>query len=667
MVFGLGALARIDTALAFGRWTVLAALVLGAMGWATARRRSQGGAFGAALIVWACAGWWAGEVRVGHVTPTAPVFADGAGVVEGWVARIDPGEDTQRYTLVVTHLTPAEPVSLATPRRIRVHAEPGAAQLGDDLRAAVRLRPPPGPAVPGAYDFARTAFFARLDAVGRISGDVSARPAPKDAPIAQRLAAWRGQMASRLSEAGGAGYGGVVAALVVGDRSGIPEGVTQRLRAAGLSHILAISGLHLALVAGGVYAGVWKGLAAVPRLAQAHDLRKPAALAGLLAAVAYLIASGASISTQRAFIMAAIAFLAILVSRRALTLHSVGVAALAVLALTPESAATPGFQMSFAAAAALVAAFQSARTRRGPAHSRRPVPQVARFFGGLSATSLIAGAATGPIAAWHFGRIAVYGLLANIAAMPVFSLLAMPFAVAAGALAPLGLHGPFAAVSGWALSVVDAIAGLTAGAPGALRPVASGPPLAFAAIWVGLLGAIALRRGRWRALVIGLVTAAACSQLTPPPDVWISPTGRVIAHGAHGLTEVGGDPRRDGYGADVFARRVGLLYAQSASVAPNADDCDVDGCRITLKGGRTLVVAHTFSAALDDCSRADAVLLAGRTPQRLAARCPPGRVLGPWDGPYGIAQSAWVTQTGWRTREAGAEARAWRPINRSDE
>ena len=133
------------------------------------------------------------------------------------------------------------------------------------------------------------------------------------------------------------------------------------LRGSNLAHLLAISGLHMGLLTGVVFACVRLGLALLPDVALRLPVKKIAAVAALLAGAGYLALSGASIATQRAFIMAAAIFGAVLVDRPALTLRAVALAALAVLLWRPVSLLGPGFQMSFAATTALIAVI--ARTK----------------------------------------------------------------------------------------------------------------------------------------------------------------------------------------------------------------------------------------------------------------------------------------------------------------
>jgi len=155
---------------------------------------------------------------------------------------------------------------------------------------------------------------------------------------------------------------------------------------------------------------------------------------------------------ERAAITAAVAFIAILVDRQAISLRTLAVAALIILAIQPEAAVAPGFQMSFAATAALVALAEG---------WPRPVKEISTpwwirwpqagmtWLAASVAASLVAGLATAPFAMQHFNRVAVWGLPANLLVAPLSSFVIMPFLAIGALLEPLGLGVPFLAVAGW--------------------------------------------------------------------------------------------------------------------------------------------------------------------------------------------------------------------------
>lgn len=299
----------------------------------------------------------------------APVILEETGptLVEGWVQEIEPGRKGVRLLIKVhsvSGLSDSEwPELVRLTHTSRLEVAPGRF-----VRCWSMLRPPPGPAMPGEYDFRRQAWFAQLGAVGYVQGRCrgGALGAPSDlaGQAALRLGALRRNLALYVKEAAGDRAGGFAAALVSGDRSFMSAEDSEALRAAGLFHIVSISGLHLSIVGGLVFLLVKRALVFVEPIALRVPVQKPAAIVALIACLAYLVISGAAVETQRSFIMAAIVFGAIIFDRAAISLRTFAIALMAVVLLQPESVVTPGFQMSFAATGALIAAFEIWRNKR---------------------------------------------------------------------------------------------------------------------------------------------------------------------------------------------------------------------------------------------------------------------------------------------------------------
>ena len=459
--------------------------------------------------------------------------------VEGRIIGLDRSmSDRPRVLIdrVVIHgLDPAR-----TPARVRVSLDPSTPeevlQPGLRVLGQARLSPPAAPAEPGGFDFRRMAWFERIGAVGYARTPMLETEG-SDASGLHQLAFRLRMAASAHIQARVAGQNGAfAAAILTGDRSGIDRGVEAALRDSNLYHIVSISGLHMTLLAAAVFAIVRYGLALVPWLALNWPLKKLAAVAALAAGAAYLFVSGADVPTQRAYVMTATVLVAVLVDRPAITLRAVALAALIVLAVAPESLIGAGFQMSFAATVALVAAFEALRRQawwQATQADRRW--RFAKPVLGVAMTSLVAGTATAPIAAFHFNTLSQYGLLANLLAVPAMGVLVMPAAVVAILAAPLGLDWlPFQVV-GWGMGYVIAVAELVAGFGGAMAGVKAGPGASLGLMTLGgLVVALWRGRGRWAGLApaaLGALLWAAHDR----PDLLIAESGRLFGF----VTEAG--------------------------------------------------------------------------------------------------------------------------------
>ncbi len=450
----------------------------------------------------------------------------------------------RRYTIAVEQTS--DPRIGRPPERVRILARGGhePVPIGDRITGLARLQPPSGPALPDTFDFAFNAYFNNLGAFGFFLGPPEADSAEQEGSAgvaaafpALWLARLREGIAQRIRAALPGEAGAFASALTVADRRAMSEESVEALRASGLAHVLAISGLHMALVAGTVFLAVRFGFGLFPTFAQAFAVKKLAAVSALLVATAYLLISGASVSTQRAWLMLAIMLLAVLIDRPALTLRNVALAAICIILVTPSAVTGPGFQMSFAATAALVATYswwRRRRTDRGRANASRHLGLsgiVLVFFLGLAVTSLVAGLATAPFAIYHFHRIAAYGLLANLAAMPIVTLVVMPMGLVSVIAMPLGLeYWPLQAM-GAGLEAVLYVARTVEGLGGMVVTgrMANG---VFLGLIAGLL-ILVLARSWLRYFGLPIVALALIAQAVVPgrgdADLLIAEDGRLVA------------------------------------------------------------------------------------------------------------------------------------------
>ena len=482
------------------------------------------------------------------------------GPIEGRIVAIDrSASDALRLTLDQVHLDQVAP--WRTPERVRVSLHGKGPQLAPQPGARVmttgHLSPPQGPAEPGGFDFRRHAWFQQLGAVGytRVPVLVSA-PAPENR-AGVRVLSVRMAISERVRAVLPGDTGGFAAAVTTGDRSGISQDALQSLRRSNLAHLLAISGLHMGLLAGFVFAALRLGLAAVPRLALRWPTRKLAALGALVAGFGYLLLSGGNVATERAFIMVAVALCALLVDRRALSLRAVAMAALIVLFLRPEALLGPGFQMSFAATTALVAVFGWLRDA-----PLGPAPQWAKPVLGVLISSAVAGAATAPIGAAHFNTMAHYGLVANLVSVPLMGAVVIPAAVAALFLSLVGAEALGLHVMGWALDWILGVAAWVSGLEGAVGQVVSPanwvlPVLALGALWVVLWQG----RARWLGVAPAAIALALWGQVQRP-QVLVADNGGLVGV----LTEQGralSKPKGSGFVAGIWLENDGDGAAQA--------------------------------------------------------------------------------------------------------
>jgi competence protein ComEC len=507
----------------------------------------------------------------------------------------------------------------------------GSVGIGEAVTLRATLQPPPEPIEPGGFDFARQAWFHRLGATGYATSKVT--PLGEAPSPSWELAAWarvdllRAAVNTRVRAALSGETGEIAVALITGERGGISKQMNEAMRDSGLAHILSISGLHMVIMAGTVYWLVRALLALLPGLALRYPIKKWAACSALVAASFYLALSGAAVPTIRSWIMMSIVLIAVMLDRPALTMRNVALAALAILIVAPESLFEPSFEMSFAAVIALVALYEWL-SERGRLGLRDVSPlwaalqRGASLVGGAAATTLVAGTAIAPFALYHFHRMTHYGLIANLIAAPLVSLLVMPMALLSLIAMPFGLERWPLQAMGLGIDLMVASGQWVASWPGAVSVL---PRISGVALVLIVLGGLWLCLWQTRARALGLVIAAAGLALAPQgqrPDVLIERTGDTAALRSTSGSLVFPPATAASYSADNWLLADGDERPAAAAIDEGVFRCDSLGCIGVVKGKTVALVRHS-GALEEDCRLADIVI----APFTIGRRCRAARVI----------------------------------------
>jgi competence protein ComEC len=588
---------------------------------------------GAAMVLPLLAGRWplaalAGMVLAGFALSgvrthqvAAPVLERPYwGAVEGRVAGLSRSEaDAPRVLLDQVYLPGIAPDR--TPALVRVSllglVPEGVLDPGARITVQARLSPPAPPAEPGAFDFRRAAWFDRLGGVG-YSRDPVLRAGPPGPPdLHVRVFAARMAIADYLRAAIPGPSGAFAAAIVTNDRSGIDPVLNEALRASNLSHLLSISGLHMGLLTGFVFVFVRSGLALVPALALRLPTKKIAAAVAMAMGAGYLVLAGFDVPTERSFVMAAVMLGAVMLDRPAISMRSVAYAALIVLVRRPESLADAGFQMSFAATAALVGVFHDLKASPVWQALQQDRFRLLRAPVMLCTTSLVAGSATAPYAAFHFNRMANWGLVANLLAVPLMGVVVMPAGVVAGLLWPFGLDGIPLWVMGKGIDAILWVAHAVASFPGSVGMVKAGGPAVLPLMTLGGLLMLLWRGASGR--LAGLALAGLALVLwagTPRPGLLVSGDGRLVGIlGPDGRAlNVG---KGHGFEAESWLENDGDTAGQEIAASRPVAERRRGYLRGSLPDGTTVVWRGRDAVSQFDC-RPGTVLVAP------AVRRPPG-------------------------------------------
>ncbi len=578
----------------------------------------------AALLI----GFCVAKIRTQIVA--APVLGHRLGptAIDGLVESAEPHGKGAR--LLLSHLSIAGLVPDETPARVRISQRYGTEILKPGVRVHLTavLLPPPDPAAPGDYDFGRWAYYEQIGAVGyaygkpHLTGDGEAGWFDGSARWLEGL---RAIITARILSVIPGEEGAISAALITGERGAISQDDQDAYRDSGLSHVLSISGLHLAL-AGGIFFWVMRALlATIPWIALQYPIKKWAAVAALAGAGFYYLISGGGAAAQRSFIMLALMFAAILADRPALTMRNVALAAGLILLFAPESLIEPGFEMSFGAVIGLIALaeWDAARKMRKP----RDLPptwlgRLGRYALDVVLASLVAGIATAPFAIYHFDRASQYGVLANLAALPIVGFVIMPAATAAMVLMPFGLDRWALIVMGHGVAGMTWVARTVAALPGAATLVPAWPEIAVLLAVLGGLW-ICFWRKRWRWL--GLAPVAVGLLLTgsnTPPDILVSRDAGTVATRASDGRLAFLRPPSDDYAAESWLRRSGDSRRPEQAVGTVAGGirCDTLGCIARRRGGEDVAFVLRAEALGEDC--AQAVIVVSAVPVRERCKGP---------------------------------------------
>ncbi|MFY9835246.1 MAG: ComEC/Rec2 family competence protein, partial [Xanthobacteraceae bacterium] len=545
-------------------------------------------------------------------------FSASGVTVAGFVELREESQHTDRFVLRVDRIEGGR--MDVKPERVRLSVKRGIAPApGSYVEVKALLDPPLQPLEPGSYDFARDLFFQGIGASGFARGAIKVIAARRVEGPLQRADAFvqrmRDAIDARIRAVLPGDRGAIAAMLINGRRDTIATNVYDALFVSGIGHVLSISGYHMAVVAGLIFFVVRAFFALIPGLADRAPIKKWAPFAALMVTGFYLVLSGNQVATQRSFIMIAVVLLGVLFDRPTLTMRTLTVAAMLVLLFAPESVVHPSFQMSFAATLALIAGYERGalklRASADSSFSARAAFWGVNEIAGLTVASLLGGVATTPYAAYHFHRIAPYGVLANLLAMPIVSAWVMPMGILGVVALPFGLDAEFWRQMGYGIEWMDAVGLWVASLPGAFGRVTlfgSGPLLLATAglLVVGLLKTPL----RFSGFVLAAL-AAVWAAFTPVPDVLVGADGRTFAvRGPDGrlvFHHSGGDTfairewlAADADGRDVHDRGLGVGIA-----------CDPSGCVGKLAGGGLVAYGLEPDAFEEDCRRA-AIVIAAR-------------------------------------------------------
>lgn len=534
------------------------------------------------------------------------------GEVRGTLTRLEQSDKGWRVTIDrpnVEKLTPDETPS-SVRLNIRGRNKPDV-RVGDVVSLRAGLLPPSGPVMRGGFDFARFFFFRDIGAVGYGLPPITRIEKATQQPPILDVQQTRADIAERLQEQLGARVGAVAAALMIGDRTAISDNVLDAMRISNLSHILAISGMHMALITGLVFFAVRYALVLLPPTQHSPHNKKVAAALGLLCGAVYLVLADYPISAVRAFVMVALLLGAVLLDREVQPMRSLAWAAMLLLLYNPANVLEPGFQLSFMATMGLIAWYEVARTKKmdelaeDETRSHKSFwRRVGIYLGAIMLTTLVAELVTTPLVIYHFNNASFYGVVANLIVMPIVAFVVMPCVVLTYLLWATPLADFTIMVMGYGIEVMLIVADYIRTLPYAEQflPAPNGWWIALASF--GLVW-LCLMRERWRFWGLPLTVLGVLPILLhQTPDFYISQDRGQIALKLEGeLQMVKG--RGNSFAPRQWANGNGRT---TLAEYKGEKECDAVGCVYTTLGKRVGVYEDYKIVPKGYCPKLDVLL-----------------------------------------------------------
>ena len=540
---------------------------------------------------------------------------------------------------------------------------------GDRIKILALLNPPSPPVAPGAFDFQRYLYFQKIGAVGfvynqpeiveQLKGDSAS------SIMSIRLDNLRAKITARVSARLEYPASSVAVALITGQRKMMKQGDLEALRGAGLAHMLAISGLHLGLVAGVFFFFSRLIMVSFMGFTLRYPVKKIAAAIAFIGALSYMALVGAPVTTQRAMIMTGIVLIAVMMDRTAISLRLVALAAFIVLVLAPEVLLSASFHMSFAAVTALIAVYQSLKPTLSRFYrSTGLLRKVALYFMGVCLTSLIASTATAPFALYHFQRFALFGLAGNFAAVPLMAFLVMPMAVFALLLMPLGLDFiPLYFMEVGINGILD-IAHWVFALEGSVTHIEIWPLAALLCFVVaGLCLVLIIGRGKIMALPLALAGILFIGSFEPP-NILIAASGKLSSFRTQGHALYASTRSNDRFTLENWERFAGLEEGEAlrwptegSALENDALLCGEGGCHLLIDHTKIAFSKHPYGLQ-EDCQWAD-ILIANYPVKDWECASP--HVIDKFDTWRSGAHGVWIAKGGTINIKHANQSRGNRP------
>ncbi|MDR0288648.1 MAG: ComEC family competence protein [Rickettsiales bacterium] len=510
--------------------------------------------------------------------------------------HLDPEKNTQIPASRASHIA-LDNIRIS----VRTKVEKGI-KIGDQVKLSAKLFPPKIAPSEYAYDFARIAYYQKISATGFATSKVALHKKAKVRKFQEYIESFRQYIYENLQRNIKKPHADIISALLIGKKDGIDKKTMDAIRDSGIAHLFAISGLHLSFVAG-LFFIVFRNLFAISEtLTLKYNTKKISAFLTILPTTFYLLITGMQISAQRAYIMVILVLVAIIIERKYRGLIAIAFAASMILIIEPEAILKPGFQISFSAVLALVASYQINANKLFKI-------KIIKYFVSIMISSVIASLATVPYTIYNFNYLSISGIITNLIAIPIVTLIIIPLGIIYVLLIPAGIEWIIAPLIGRPIDGVLYITNAIASVQYLVVPIRAFPASSVIITTLGLLW-LCLWERNWRFFgIFFIVLGIFFSAMYRTPDILVSADNVAVKESDNLLYSLTRKNRN--FVVRTWAkqnRQNQILNHTKYNNLNKKLKCSDYGCIYNKGNNRSVLLAYKKEDVVESCDRVDLII-----------------------------------------------------------
>ncbi|MFQ3306873.1 MAG: competence protein ComEC [Candidatus Midichloriaceae bacterium] len=400
----------------------------------------------------------------------------------------------------------------------------------DTIKVEAVLMPPPSPILPGSFDYSRYAFFYDISAIGYAVGNINILKKGTNSELSI-LDYIKKTIYDSFYNNMEHKHASIANALFLGDTKKLDNKTYDDVRISGIAHLLAISGMHIALVAGISFFSSTLILSKFRNVFIVLNRKKFSAVITIFFSLFYLFISGSPISAQRAFIMTLIVMLGIIIDRETSPLRTLIFAAMVIMVITPETLLSASLQMSFSACLSLVYGFKLLNKFNilKFSHDYSTKKKISIYFFAITLSSLFATLGTSIFIIYHFQNFCTYGILTNLIAIPLTEFIIMPAGIIGIFLIPFNLDSIIYYVMEIAIEYLLVIAKFIASLPYSIIKINFVSDYFLLSYSIGFILLCTLEKKKKYYTIIPLCFCLYSAFSNKTPDIVISNNAKMVA------------------------------------------------------------------------------------------------------------------------------------------